>query len=216
MGLSVSSYTDDRKPWKFNKKRADLKSGDLLLFSGHGPFSWMVRCGTMSPWSHVGVVHRDPTTDELYIWHSTNESKIKDEITSEKKDGVQLNKLETYLKSYDGDIVIRSLNKRLPDPSPEFDWFLKHTNQGYENNDLEMVNAAFNGFCDPNYGSGNTYFCSEAVPLYYIERGILDKDKIGNICTLTPYHYTSFGEEFIKFKSGYYFEKERLLKIKKK
>lgn len=40
--------------------RTQLKTGDLVLFSGKGAFSDIIKYGTLSKWSHIGMVLKIP------------------------------------------------------------------------------------------------------------------------------------------------------------
>ena len=44
-----------------------LETGDVLLFSGRGPVSAVIRVFTRSPWSHIGLVVRLPGYPEPLV-----------------------------------------------------------------------------------------------------------------------------------------------------
>lgn len=133
MGCAPSSYTEDREPYASLADKLD--TGDIVLFSGHGAESYIIRCFGISAWSHVGIVIKaDPgAVDEnggLFLWHSPSglfpaedvlsvqrrkhEKKENpfinpDDLTPKKKSGPQLNRLHDIVNGYVGTLAIRQL-----------------------------------------------------------------------------------------------------------
>lgn len=122
---------------RYGEIKDSLRTGDIVLFNGSGYESLWVKFGTISPWSHCGMIVRCPHirqyitadsesfrglpglddpyndanhVDDLYLWHS-NQGKltIPDLITGERKSGVQLTPLYRALRCYDGNVCIRRL-----------------------------------------------------------------------------------------------------------
>lgn len=54
----------------YDKIRADLKSGDLLFFSGDHWLSSMIRTRSRSAWSHVGIVLRIEEMNRVFLVES--------------------------------------------------------------------------------------------------------------------------------------------------
>ncbi len=54
----------------YEELRRDIRSGDILLFSGVEKFSRLIQWATHSPWSHVGFILRLPDVDRLMILQS--------------------------------------------------------------------------------------------------------------------------------------------------
>lgn len=81
--------------------RGDLKSGDVLLFSGRGLASWLIRLRTWSDISHVGLIYK--IGQDVMVWESTR-------LTG--KDGVQISLLSVRGKRYKGKIKVRQLHTR--------------------------------------------------------------------------------------------------------
>jgi len=85
------------------------KTGDLILFkSNHShdlPDFLMFRLIpvniTNDIWNHIGILYRDPTTDDLYIWESKDE-KGHDLYTNKKKTGVMMGRFQDIIKNYEG------------------------------------------------------------------------------------------------------------------
>ena len=97
----------------------NLKTGDLLLFTGHttGPIkylSWLIKWGTHSNYTHVAMILKDPTyfgenLKGLYVWESSWEG-TPDPQDGKIKLGVQITPLDDILKSFKGaKIIFRSV-----------------------------------------------------------------------------------------------------------
>lgn len=53
-------------PIPYSQLRSQLKTGDILTFSGKSPLDWMIRFVEGEPYTHVGMVIRDGSN--LYFW----------------------------------------------------------------------------------------------------------------------------------------------------
>jgi hypothetical protein len=92
----------------------DLKTGDIILFSGNqsGLYSilpWLVRIFTHSNYSHIGMILKDPTfiSPELkgyYVWESSWEASA-DPQDNKKKIGVQITPIEEIYKSFKDSVI---------------------------------------------------------------------------------------------------------------
>lgn len=89
----------------------DLKTGDVVLFSGKGFVSRMIQLFTWSKYSHVGLVVE--RLGKLYVWESTTLSNLPDIFTGEKTTGVQTVNLFDRIHTYDGEIAYRGLKQPL-------------------------------------------------------------------------------------------------------
>ena len=88
---------------------AVAKSGDVLLFrNNYAPLVFDVT----SPFSHVGIVIRHPTTDELFIFetHDTGDAHAIGVDTG----GVHLHPFDARLRTYEGKLWVSRLNKPVP------------------------------------------------------------------------------------------------------
>ena len=95
-----------------------LETGDILLFSNYpsgffGIFDSLIRLGTQSQYSHIGIVLKDPEFLGLkgyYMWESGYEGKP-DPQDSLTKIGVQVTPLEDVLNNYknNGHVFYRKL-----------------------------------------------------------------------------------------------------------
>lgn len=96
------------QPW--SRLRENLKTGDIVLFSGDTFAARLVRCFTGSPWSHVGLVVRLPDMPGTpLLWEATRASKVSDISHGRAFDGVQLVSLDDRVVSYRGRIAVRRL-----------------------------------------------------------------------------------------------------------
>jgi hypothetical protein len=94
----------------YHRLRAQLNTGDLVLFSGTTLSSRIVQLFTFSRWSHIGVVVRLPEYgNQPLLWELTRASKLPDVKYGALGDGVQLVSLDDKLKTYAGDVAIRRL-----------------------------------------------------------------------------------------------------------
>jgi hypothetical protein len=50
-------YTPAGQQW-YDEARAGIRSGDVLMYRGHGPISRLIRLATGSPYSHAGIAAR--------------------------------------------------------------------------------------------------------------------------------------------------------------
>jgi hypothetical protein len=76
----------------------ELKTGDIILFHGNSWFDWSIEKVTGTPWSHIGIILKNPTfispeMKGIYFWESGYET-IPDPSTNKKPLGVRITKLE--------------------------------------------------------------------------------------------------------------------------
>lgn len=147
--------TDEFNEYIFIRNR--LQTGDILLFSGKGFFSWLIKRATRSPISHVGMVY--VIGGNVFVWESTSLSKG--------KRGVQISLLSERIKNYKGKIWVRNLKA---DRTAEFYRILKELREeikgrDYENNLWELLGAVLPFRNKPNLTS---VFCSEQIAEAFI------------------------------------------------
>lgn len=147
---------------EYNEIRPNLKTGDLVLFSGEGLVSTGIKVSTFSKWSHVGMVFEIPEHDLIMLWESTTMSKMKDFDSGEVLKGVQLVPLSERIKVFNGDIGIRCLKNKLTKHQLQRVSQLRHEFKGrpYEQNKIELILAALPGHIDEDLSS---LFCSELI-----------------------------------------------------
>ena len=152
-------------------------SGDIVLFSGQSPFSYLIRTMTNSPWSHCGMVVCDARGKQgVQIW----------DVSKKIYGGaVGLYNLQERLDAYRGGIAYRPLFQNgknrglLPDDIAHFETIQTAlAERPYERSHLELFKAAF----DPkvfsydlalNDPDSSSLFCAELIAETYQRLGIL-------------------------------------------
>jgi len=180
----------------------NLKTGDLILFCGHDSgflkyFSEMIKYGTHSNYSHVGVILRDPkfihpSLKGIYVWESGYEG-TKDPQDGKIKLGVQITPLEQILKNFEGSVVItRSINCGLEHFSDEK---LKKIHdivydKPYDIHPKDWIQALVGKDSHPQ--KIDRFWCSALVGYIYTQCGILEKTTDWSV--LTPADFSLDGE----------------------
>ena len=158
-------------------------TGDIILFSGKNSwFSLMVEYFTSSPFSHIGIVLKNPTQIDpklkgLHLLESGFEP-IKDEVDDKKKFGVQIIPLKDKIKNYDGKIVYRKLNwSKCSITRNILMWLIyqKIQNKPYDINIFDFICAGLN-LDIGNKQKTNEFFCSALVAFVYTKMGLLPEN----------------------------------------
>jgi len=169
---------------KYLDHRPDMRTGDLLLFSGKGPISWLIKRATRSRFSHVGMVY--VMCGSVFCWESTK-------MTGQ--DGVQISLLSRRLIEYNGGVFWRALNA--PHYPEVYNALaeLREEVKGrcYERSILELLGAALPWRNKPDLSS---LFCSELVAEAYRRMGLLGGFKPAN-------EYTPGDFATLKLKNPY-------------
>tara|TARA_Y100000296_G_scaffold2569_2_gene3618 strand:+ start:1442 stop:2044 length:603 start_codon:yes stop_codon:yes gene_type:complete len=164
--------------------RDSLNTGDIVLFSGKGRISGMIKWFTGSPWSHVGMVLRLTEYNMLLLWESTTLSKIKDINTGKARQGVQLVPLSERMKSYEGKVGIRRLNMFDKYQAIDHDVLMKFREEvkgrPYEESKIELFKSAYDGVFGGNEEDLSSIFCSELVAEAYQRLGLLTEGTPSN------------------------------------
>lgn len=172
------------KPKVYNEKmRAKLTTGDIVLFSGKGGISAGIKWATLSRWSHVGMIVVLPEYDFVTVWESTTLSSLVDLDTKVPHKGVQLVPLSSRIEDYDGEVAVRQLEGITFDESD-----LKNLMQlrrevagrEYEQDQIELIKAAYDGPLGRNSEDLTSLFCSELVAEAYQRLGLLSEEKPSN------------------------------------
>ena len=98
---------------KYEDLRSQMKTGDLISFSGKGRVSNIIKGYTNSDISHVGIVYANE--GRVKIMESTSLNDIADIDTGEFVKGVQKQYLSERLKGYDGQCYWQPLNVKIKD-----------------------------------------------------------------------------------------------------
>lgn len=192
----------------------DAKTGDLILFSGRGGDSGLIKGWSWQSWSHCGMVVRDPNIDgnrpakTPYLWHANVSDCSTDAIQHKSlpEGGTQLNDLEVSLRAYNGVICWRPISKEIP--WQQFNPVIKDlSQQGFCRNYLDLL-----GVTQTPVGEvirsvrGNIpirpdqHFCSELVV-----RSYQLTDVLGDACPMHihPVHFTSEHDGVLSWKEPY-------------
>ena len=159
----------EKNAMKYIDIRDELKTGDIVLFSGTGPISMLIRLTTRSRWSHIGMIVKVPDFDMVLLWESTslnNYLGVKDVYAGAPLKGVQTTVLSDKISRFRGDVAVRQLNDELEiDKIKELsnlrnEW----KNIPYETDYLELLNSAIDLKIIPeNEEDLSSIFCSELV-----------------------------------------------------
>lgn len=193
---------------KYEDIRDQLKTGDILLFSGKGGISDGIKFFTVSKWSHVGMVYRfDNSLDprgSLFCWESTTLSDIKDADTGKLTKGVQRVELSERLErcfSKGYEISVRPLLKALTDDMILALNNFRHEVSGrpYEKDKIELLKAAYEGIFGDNKEDLSSLFCSELVAEAYQKMKLLTETVPSN--EYTPRDFST--EKSLSLELGY-------------
>ncbi len=166
---------------RYENLRDQLKTGDIVLFSGKNDLiSETIKLVTLSKWSHVGMVLRQPDYDLVLLWESTTLSNLKDIEDGKAKRGVQLVSLRERLRAYRGDVVIRQLQNISIDENPKMktallDFRTEVRDRPFEDGWLALLKSAVDYFgrFSKNQEDLSSLFCSELVAEAYQRMGLL-------------------------------------------
>ena len=163
--------------------RSKLKTGDIILFSGKGGTSAGIKWATLSKWSHVGIIVNLPEYDFVTVWESTTLSTTIDLDTNKARKGVQLIPLSARVNGYDGDIGVRQLtgvDSSQLDVKALMELRKEISGKKYEQSQIELIKAAYDGPFGRNSEDLSSLFCSELVAEAYQRLGLLSEDKPSN------------------------------------
>ena len=184
----------------YNDIRSDLKTGDVILFSGRGLISWGIRKFTKSPYSHIGMVVRIDGWDLLMCWESTTLSDVADIDSGKNVNGVQIVPLSERVNRFKGRVVYR----RLIHPVIESDMIklmaLRKTLIGrpYEKNKWDLIRSALSPF--GMVEDLSSIFCSELVAYSKQTLGILPTPShIPFIPPADAYVPADWGEKTVRY-----------------
>lgn len=198
---------------RYEDIRSELKTGDILLFSGKGGVSDGIKFFTLSRYSHVGMVYKfaDPLDPQgsVFCWESTTLINLKDADTGKLTKGVQRVELSERLercfaKGYE--ISVRPLSKALTEDMVKALNTFRHEVSGrkYETNKIELLKAAYEGIFGENKEDLSSLFCSELVAEAYQKMGLLTEELPSN-----EYIPKDFSEEkSLRLELDYTLQKE--------
>lgn len=170
--------------------RDELKTGDLVLFTGTGLVSNIIKLS--GEFTHIGMIVNFLEYDFTCLWESTTLSTLKDLESGTLIKGVQLVPLSKRISTYDGDIAIRKLIGVKPDIRTNkalLDFRRNFNGRKYEKSIMDLIGSAFDIFAD-KVEDLSTLFCSELVAEAYQRMGLLSEDTPSDM-----YSPSDFSEE---------------------
>ena len=203
-----------------NLQDLDLKTGDLIMFSSNpkgifGFFSNMIKIGTHSNYTHIGMILQDPDFIEpklkgLFVWESGWEGEP-DPQDDKVKLGVQITPLNEMLNNFkDAQISVRKVECNQDTFNNDL---LKKIHQvvyekPYDIMPLAWILAIFRKDIKPQ--RTDRFWCSAFVGYIYTKCGVLKSDTDWSI--LRPCDFSVMGN-YLKFNLGINLAKEEI-KIK--
>lgn len=193
---------------KYQDIRSQLKTGDVLLFSGKSGISEGIKFFTLSKWSHVGMIYKFESDDDpkgsIFCWESTTLSNLADADTGKLTQGVQRVELSERLErcfASGYEISVRPLSKPLSSDMIKTLNAFRHEVSGrpYEKSKLDLLRAAYDGPFGGNKEDLSSLFCSELVAEAYQRMKLLAEDKPSN--EYTPKDFSA--ERKLRLESPY-------------
>ncbi len=189
---------------KYQMIRQQLKTGDILLFSGKGAISNGIKFFTLSKWSHVGMVYKVDDGDIIFCWESTTLTNVSDAETGKRTKGVQLvvlsERIEACLAS-SYEINLRQISAPLTfdmlNNLKEFRFEV--SGRPYEKDKLELIKSAYDSWLGHNTEDLSSLFCSELIAEAYQKMGLLTEENPSN--EYTPKDFSQ--EKNLKLQYGY-------------
>ena len=162
--------------------RDDLKTGDLVLFSGKGGISRWIKRFTRSEWSHCGLIVKFEAEDVVALFESTTLSDLTDMVSGKKREGVQLVSFSDRLRNYNGKVAVRRLAVPLNEEQlAEFHKFRREfARVHYERSYWELLKAGLGWNRTEDLSS---VFCSELCAEGYQRFGLLGESPASNSYT---------------------------------
>jgi hypothetical protein len=161
----------------------DLKTGDLVLFSGRCPVSRTLRLLMLGKWSHIGMVVLDPKYDYPLLYESTHNDKIPGLDLGRPHQGVQMVPLHKRIDYYAGDIAVRRLygvNINDNDRHKLNQLRLSMRGLPFEKSILQLLRSLFRYHFYTQQEDLSSIFCSELIAEAYKAMGMLPQDIASN------------------------------------
>lgn len=167
----------------YEQYRAQIKTGDLIAFSGNAGFSNMIKWATRSPYSHVGIVLKADLDngfgDSILVIESTLQTTVLDANNKQAIKGIQMHWLSKRIDLYQGAVYWLNLKTPIaPEKKAEMEAWLREThNKKVPYDYLQIYNAAIDWFDQlglSNQPEFSTLFCSELVAKALQIAGLVD------------------------------------------
>ena len=187
----------------------NLKTGDIVLFSGRCKVARTIKILTLSKWSHAGMIIDDPEHGIL-SYESTHNDRVPGIDIGRKTQGVQAVKLSDRLEGYEGDIAIMRI-EGVEFSKEELDMLniFRRESIGvkFEEDHVEIFLSMFKWI--KNKGSFETRFCTENLGGAYVALGLLDESC--DVHKITP---ADIAKKRIKLKKGFFSDPVLVKKFK--
>lgn len=186
----------------------ELSAGDIVLFSGIDAYSRLVKVGTGSRWSHVGLIVESPEHDFLTMLESSIREDTLDVEADKHREGVRLVSFQDRASAFDGEISIRKLQGDiLTEVSLGCLMQLMEELRGkeYERNKFELIKASSDGAFRNKVEDLSSLFCSELVAEAYQRLGLLTEDKPSN-----DYAPVNFSHDRMNLLQGNFYLSEEI------
>jgi len=172
----------------------NMRTGDLVLFSGSCNVGKLIKFVQRNIWSHVGMIVIDENYDFPCLYESTHSDKILDLDTNRITQGVQMVSFVDKVNLYPGSIGYRRLTN-IADQDLNHKSFaqLKNSLQGkaFENNIWQIIKAKYDGPLGANREDLTSLFCSELIAASYQALGLLPASEIRTSNEYTPSDFSS-------------------------
>jgi cell wall-associated NlpC family hydrolase len=197
-----------------------LNTGDLLLFAGKCPgatgiLDKAISYFTQSPYTHVGVVLKDPvfihpSLKGLYLWESGWENGNPDPQDGKVKLGVQITPLYEILDSYknNGYVYYRKIinGRELFTPEKLLDIHKVVYDKPYDIIPTDWIGAITRKDSSPQKTS--RFWCSALVAYIYTQLGILPNDTDWSITR--PCDFSS-SKTYLTYLNGFLLSEDTIL-----
>jgi len=144
--------------------KSKVKTGDLLLFSGQGFISNIIKLASRSPWSHIGMIFGS-SEHGFYCWESDNND------SDNHAAGVRKVPLDDKINHYQGKVVLRQLELINNDykniEQTIFEFSEEVLSRPYESSLAELIKSAYDGPFGENIEDLSSIFCSELIAEAY-------------------------------------------------
>jgi hypothetical protein len=151
-------------PHAYERVRSEVCTGDLLLCSGTGAFSEIIKAATESEFSHVGFIVRIDAIDRIFVFESVESVGVRSVVLS--------SYVNNYLgsgKGYPGRVMIARHKKfaELADMKKFAQFGADHFSHPFDQDELIRITgrilASKLGFVHDNFIRDKEYICSEYV-----------------------------------------------------
>lgn len=193
----------------FKEIETDLRTGDILLFSGKGIASAGIKRILGCAWSHVGLVVRTARSDLPLLLESTPCRDLVDVVSGRVDGGVRLVSLSERLATFEGAVAVRRLNRPLAPAQLDrlADLLRQLRGRPYERRLLELL-LSVSDRVDLKRENLTSLFCSELIAEILQGIGLLEDIGQGGRPSneYTPRHFSSACD--LKLKLGFAFGPE--------